>query len=76
MAKIDEIKETLNTLRMLFTIISVMFIGIGAGLINMYKENQFNQLFWLGLYTEFIIFVLILTIDIAILQKIIKSGEL
>ena len=70
MAKIDQIKETLSTFRMFFTIVSVMFIAIGGGLINMYKENQLNKLFFGGVFIEFLIFIVILMIGLIIFKRI------
>jgi len=39
MAKIDEVKELLNTLRTVFGIIVAVILTITAGLIKMYYSN-------------------------------------
>ena len=43
MAKIDEVKELLNTLRAVFGIIVAVILTITAGLINMYYSNQIEE---------------------------------
>ena len=70
MAKIDQIKETLSTLRMLFTIMSAIFLAVGSGLVGMYKVDMVNNIFYLGLYVEYAIFVIILVIGLIINKKV------
>jgi len=48
MAKIDEVKELLNTLRAVFGIIVAVILTITAGLIKMYYSNQIDILFYIG----------------------------
>ena len=75
MAKVDQIKETLNTLRMYITIFSIIFVTLGAGLIGMYKTNEIDNLFWIGILSEFIIFIVILMIGLNISTQINKIGD-
>ncbi len=75
MAKIDSIKETLSTLRMLFGMGIVVILAIGGGLIAMYRRNEFDTFFWLGLSFEIAIFVSIIIIGLFIGKKIEEIGE-
>ena len=45
MAKIDKVREILNSLRIALTIISAFIIALGGGLGSLYKNNEFGILF-------------------------------
>ena len=47
MARIDKIKETLNTLRIGLSIISAFIMMLGGSLGNFYKNGDFGILFWI-----------------------------
>ena len=73
MAKIDKIKETLNSLRIALTIISAFIIALGGSLGSFYRSNDFGILFWL----VFIFIILFVAIGYIIIHKIkIKTDEL
>jgi len=65
-----EIKETLSALRVSFTLAVVVMLTIGSGLIGMYRVSQFNILFYFGIFTEIITFVLLLIIGVTVIRKI------
>lgn len=73
MAKIDKIKEVLNTLRVTLSIISAFIITLGGVLGSLYKNNEIDILFW-------IVFLFILSfviIGYKIIHKIrVKTDEL
>ena len=48
MAKIDEIKEYLTTLRVFFTIAIAVMVAIGGGLVNLYRYEIYDIVFWIG----------------------------
>ena len=47
MAKIDKIKETLNSLRVGLSIISAFIITLGGALGSLYSRNHIDLLFWM-----------------------------
>jgi len=72
MAKIDEVKELLTTLRAVFGIIVAVVLTISAGLIKMYYNNQIDILFYLGAFFD-ILLVLCLPIIANYIAKNIKN---
>jgi len=68
-AKIDEIKELLNTLRTVFGMIVAVVLTITAGLIKMYYSNQIDILFYIGS-----IFDLLLVFCLPIIAKYIVKN--
>lgn len=73
MAKIDKIKETLNSLRVGLTIISALLITLGGTLANLYKKDEIDTVFWLAS----ILFFGFLFAGFVIIHKIkIKTDEL
>ena len=48
MAKIDKIKETLNSLRIALSIISAILITLGGTLGSLYKNNEIDLIFWIS----------------------------
>jgi ABC-type bacteriocin/lantibiotic exporter with double-glycine peptidase domain len=57
MARIDKIKEVLNSLRVGLSIISAFIITLGGVLGNFYNKEMFSLLFWItfGLIIVFIV---------------------
>jgi len=73
MAKIDKIKETLNSLRVGLSIISALLITLGGTLGNLYKKNEIDFIFWI----VSLLFFVFLLIGFVIIHKIkIKTDEL
>jgi len=72
MAKIDEIKELLNTLRAVFGIIVAVILTIAAGLIKMYYSNQIDILFYIGAMFN-VLLVLCLPVITRYIAKNIKK---
>ena len=69
MAKIDEVKELLNTLRAVFGIIVAVVLTITAGLIKMYYGDQIDVLFYVGA-----LFDVLLIVSLPIIAKIIAKN--
>jgi len=66
MAKIDEVKEFINTLRTYLSIITAIILAIGAGVSKLYLSMEINLLFWIG-----IIFIVLLIIIFSIISRTI-----
>jgi uncharacterized membrane protein len=66
MAKIDEIKEFINTLRTYLSIITAIILAIGAGVSKLYLSMEINLLFWIG-----IVFIVLLIIIFSIISRTI-----
>jgi xanthine/uracil permease len=49
MAKIDEIKEILNTLRIAMSIAFGILIVVTGSMIKRYDENNIDDIFWIGI---------------------------
>ena len=63
MAKIDEIKEYLTTLRVFFILAIAVMVAIGSGLVNSYRQEIYDIVFWIGVISELVLMVsVILTI--------------
>ena len=73
MAKIDKIKEILNSLRVGLSIISAFIITLGGVLGNFYNQGMFGILFWI---TFGLILVFIVSGFIMIHKIKIKTDEL
>ena len=76
MAKIDEIKELINTLRIYLTIISALIISIGAGISKLYISEKINILFWIGVVLCFIMIIVFIVIANALHKNIKKLKDL
>ncbi len=73
MAKIDKIKETLNSLRVGLSIISAFIITLGGVLGNLYNKEIFGLLFWL---TTIIFFIFLISGFIIIHTIRLKTDEI
>jgi len=62
MAKIDEIKETLNSLRVAMSIAFGVFVLILGKVISMYTNNQIIDVFWLGIFAAILNIIVIFVI--------------
>ena len=72
MARIDKIKETLNSLRIGLSIISAFIIALGGALGSLYRINDFGILFWI----TFIFILLFVFEGYVIVRKIrIKTDD-
>ncbi|MEO1927096.1 MAG: hypothetical protein ABGX26_00185 [Nautiliaceae bacterium] len=49
MARIDEIKEKINWLKELFKLLTMILVGLIAGLSKLFLDNKINILFYLGI---------------------------
>ena len=47
MSKLDEVKETLNTLRTILGLLSAFLIAIGGALGSLFRSGEIDVLFWL-----------------------------
>lgn len=73
MAKIDKVKETLNSLRIGLSILSAFIIALGGSLGALYKVNDFGILFWL----VFLFILIFVIVGYVIIHKIrVKIDEL
>ena len=69
MAKIDEIKEALNTLRIAMSIAFGILVVLVGSIINRYDEAKIDIIFWLGVSFTFVVLLFILNIVIKISDK-------
>lgn len=74
MPKIDEIKEFLTILRVFFTVAVAMMVAIGGGgLIGSYRSDNYDVIFYLGLFAEI---VLMFTLVFIVKKIKIKTKEI
>jgi surface polysaccharide O-acyltransferase-like enzyme len=69
MAKIDEVKEILNTLRLFFSIAVGIIVILTGSLINKEKLDDVDVYFWVGSIIDFI-----LIIGLVLIVKSIKRN--
>jgi len=62
MAKIDEIKEILNTLRISMSIAFGILIILIGSIVKRYDLDKIDNLFWIGVIFTFVILILIIAI--------------
>ena len=72
MAKIDEVKELLSTLRAVFGVIVAVILTLTAGLIKMYYNDRIDILFYMGSLLN-IVLITALPIIAKIIAKNIKK---
>lgn len=75
MAKIDEIKEILNTLRLFFSIVVGLVVVLTGSLINKEETNDVDLYFWVGSFVDLILLLVLVYLIKAIKNqtKIIKD---
>ncbi|MDR9498936.1 MAG: hypothetical protein RI556_07155 [Hydrogenovibrio sp.] len=76
MAKIDEIKEILNTLRIALSIAFGLLVVVVGSLINRYDADQTDSVFWAGVIFAAILIVAIVKIAAKIRSKTIFIRDL
>ena len=76
MAKIDEVKELLNTLRAVFGVIVAVILTLTAGLIKMYYGGQVDAIFYVGSFFDFILIGSLPVIAKFIVKNIKKIKDL
>ena len=69
MAKIDEIKEILNTLRIWLSLTIGLIVVISSGLIKRYDADKIDWVFYAGAFLFFILIFVLLLIIIKISNK-------
>ena len=57
MAKIDEIKELINTLRVYLGFLLAIILSLGAGIAKLYISKNVGLLFYLGVLIIFIVMI-------------------
>ncbi|MEA2072181.1 MAG: hypothetical protein U9O86_01250 [Campylobacterota bacterium] len=73
MAKIDEIKEILNTLRIAMSIAFGILVILIGSIVKRYDTDKIDLIFWIGVSSSF----LLLFIIFLIIKKIsIKTKEI
>ena len=73
MAKIDEIKEILNTLRIWLSLTLGLIIVVVSGLIKRYDLNKIDWIFYSG---SLLFFVLLFVLFLIIIQISKKTKEI
>jgi len=76
MAKIDEVKELLNTLRAVFGLLVAVILTITAGLIKIYYSNNIDILFYVGAFFDIILVLCLPIIAKYVVKKIRELREL
>jgi hypothetical protein len=76
MAKIDEIKEYLTTLRVFFTVSVAVMIAIAGGIISSYRHENFDVIYYLGILSEIILMISVVLLIKKIKSKTKEIGEL
>ncbi|SFV70638.1 hypothetical protein MNB_SM-5-181 [hydrothermal vent metagenome] len=69
MARIDEIKEYLTTLRVFFTVTMAIMVAIGGGLISSYRQGIYDTVFWMGVLSELVLMITVVFTIKKIKQK-------
>ena len=76
MAKIDKIKEILNTLRITMSIAFGLLVLLVGNIVKRYDLEKIDTLFWTGVGFSFIIILFITLIIRKIAKKTKEIGEL
>ena len=76
MAKIDEIKEILNTLRITMSIAFGILVVLVGSIIKRYDSNNIDIVFWIGVVFTFVILFFIVAIVIKISNKTKEMKDL
>jgi len=74
MAKIDEIKEILNSLRVGLSIIVGLIVLTTGSLINKEQADMVDVYFWLGLFLDIILLLLFIKIIFSIKKHTKEKG--
>ena len=76
MAKIDEIKEILNTLRVSMSIVVGLIVVLTGSLIKKEEATNIDVFFWLGLGLDIILVIIFLKIISSIVKNTKKIRDL
>ena len=76
MAKLDEVKEILNTLRVAMSIAFGMFALLIGKIVSMYSNNNTGDIFWISIVVSVMILVVIFFIIKKIAQKTREIREI
>ena len=69
MAKIDEIREILNTLRIMMSIAFGMLVVLIGSIIKRYDAHSIDVIFWIGVAFTFILLLFIVAVVVKISNK-------
>ncbi|KIM03464.1 MAG: hypothetical protein KN64_12140 [Sulfurovum sp. AS07-7] len=75
MAKLDELKEILTTMRLWLSLLFGSIFLVGSGVVNRIDKNQVDVLFWIGLGLIFLfgLIIIFLSVKISKITKQIKE---
>jgi len=76
MAKIDEVKEYLTTLRVFFTVMIAVMVAVSSGVINSYRNEVYDVMFWIGCFSEIILMISVIIVVRKIKTKTNEIKEL
>ena len=69
MAKVDEIREILNTLRIMMSIAFGMLVVLIGSIIKRYDAHSIDVIFWTGVAFTFILLLFIVAVVVKISNK-------
>ncbi len=69
MAKLDEIREILNTLRIMMSIAFGMLVVLIGSIIKRYDAHSIDVIFWTGVAFTFILLLFIVAVVVKISNK-------
>ncbi len=76
MAKIDEIKEALNSLRIWLSLTVGIIVVVSGGLISRYDNVKIDAVFWSGMMLLFILLSVVILLIIKISKRTKEIGKL
>ncbi len=76
MAKIDEIKEALNSLRIWLSLTVGIIVVVSGGLISRYDNVKIDVVFWSGMMLLFILLSVVILLIIKISKRTKEIGKL
>lgn len=76
MGRLDELKESLNTLRVSLSLLVGFLLVVSGGLIAKYERGDADFLFWSGIFIAFASIVAIGIVFSKIVKKTKEIGEL
>jgi hypothetical protein len=76
MAKLDQVKETLNNHRLALTILVGLELVLVGGVVSSYRANVIDLFFWLGLDLALMIPLLIVFVSHRLMRDTRTLGEL
>lgn len=75
MAKIDEVKEILNTLRIALSLVIGVIVILVGSIVGRYDAQKIDEIFWLAIFVSFVLisFVLLIVNKLSKKTKEIKD---